>query len=106
MTAVFSSRFKADLLVGEANYARISARLASGFRERVAGQSREITKWNGGDHIGSHGFPCCRTRPFPFYVYYAFEGGTIYFLGLVHELRHPEFLKNRIQKEGGDVRNP
>lgn len=101
MKAVFSNRFKADLLAEVARYARISERLASAFRERVAGQAREITRWKGGDHVGPHGFPCRRTRPFPFYIYYAVEGDTIYFLGLVHERRHPDFLKKRIQDARG-----
>ncbi|MSU62853.1 MAG: hypothetical protein EXS31_10725 [Pedosphaera sp.] len=101
MKAVFSSRFKTDLLAEEAKYARISERLASAFHERVAGQAREIMRWNGGDHLGPHGFPCRRTRPFPFYIYYAVEEETIYFLGLVHERRHPDFLKKQIQAQGG-----
>ena len=84
MKAVFSRRFRADLLNQEAKYAAISQRLASAFRERVAGQAREIIKWEGGDHLGPHGFPCRRTRPFPFYLYYAVEADTICFLGLVH----------------------
>jgi hypothetical protein len=54
---------------------------------------REIIKWSGSDHVGPHGFPCRRTKPFPFYLYYKVEGDTIYFLGLVHERRHPDFLK-------------
>jgi len=98
--AVFSRRFRADLLDQEAKYAAISDRLASSFRERVAGQAREIIKWEGGDHVGPHGFPCRRTRPFPFYIYYAVEPNTIYFLGLVHERRHPDYLKSRIEREG------
>jgi hypothetical protein len=53
--AVFSKRFKADLLEAETNYGRISDRLASAFHERVAGQVREIIKWQGGDHVGPHG---------------------------------------------------
>jgi hypothetical protein len=67
--------------------------LASAFRERVTGQVREIIKWKGGDHVGPHGFPCRRTRPFPYYIYYSVNQETILFLGLVHERRHPDFLK-------------
>src|SRR6266542_804755 len=71
---VFSRQFHADLLREEAKYREISDRLASVFRERVAGQTREIICWQGGDHIGPHGFPCRRTKPFPFFIYYqAFE---------------------------------
>ena len=99
MRAVFSKRFRDDLLTEEAKYANISERLASAFRERVEGQVRQIIKWKGGDHVGPHGFPCRRTKPFPFYIYYAVERNSIYFLGLVHQRRHPEFLKQRIERE-------
>jgi hypothetical protein len=98
--AVFSSRFKADLDAEAERYRLVSERLASGFKERVAGQAREIIKWQGGDHVGPHGFPCRRTTPFPFYVCFSVVGDTIYFLGLVHERRHPNFLKKRM---GNDV---
>jgi hypothetical protein len=64
--------------------------------ERIAGQAREIIKWNGGDHVGPHGFPCRRATPFPFYICYSVDGDTIYFLGLVHERGHPNFLKDRL----------
>lgn len=93
MKAVFSSRFKADLLNAEERYVDISPRLASALRERIAGQVREIIKWGGGDHIGPHGFPCRRAKPFPFYIYYKIDGDTLYFVALVHERRHPTFLK-------------
>jgi hypothetical protein len=96
--AVFSSRFKADLQTEAEKYRAISDRLASAFKQRVAGQVREIIKWKGGDHAGPHGFPCRRTTPFPFYVYYSVVGDTVYFLGLVHERRHPDFLKDRLRK--------
>lgn len=93
MKAIFSRQFRADLHREEARYREISERLAGAFHERVAGQTREIIRWRGGDHVGPHGFPCRRTKPFPFYIYYAVRGETIYFLGLVHERRHPDFLK-------------
>jgi hypothetical protein len=96
--ALFSSQFKADLLAEEEKYQAISERLRSAFRQRVAGQVREIVKWSGGDHVGPHGFPCRRTKPFPFYIYYVVEGDVIYFLALVHERRHPDFLKDRSQQ--------
>ena len=101
MKAVFSIRFKADLAREEARYAEISVRLSGDFRERVAGLAREVIRWRGGDHLGPHGFPCRRTKPFPFYLYYKVEGETIYFLGLVHERRHPSFLKEQISEAGG-----
>ena len=101
MKAVFSAQFKADLNHAAARYAEVSERLASGFLERVAGQTREVIRWKGGDHVGPHGFPCRRTKPFPFYIYYIIEGETVYFLGLVHERRHPDHLKKAKQHEGG-----
>ena len=96
MNAVFSSRLKADLDAEAEKYRAVSDRLASAFTERIAGQAREIIKWKGGDHVGPHGLPCRRTRPFPFYICYSVDGDTIYFLGLVHERRHPDFLKDRL----------
>jgi hypothetical protein len=96
--AVFSSQFKIDLAEGEGKYEEISEQLASAFRERVAGQVREIIKWSGRGHVGPHGFPCRRTRPFPYYIYYTVARDNIYFLGLVHERRHPDFLKRRLQR--------
>jgi hypothetical protein len=69
VNAVFSRGFKADLVREEARYAEISERLSGDFHERVAGLVREVIKWKGGDHIGPHGFPCRRAKPFPFYVY-------------------------------------
>lgn len=98
MKAVFSTQFKADLLAVEKNYCEISERLAGELRERVAGQAREIIRWRGGDHLGPHGFPCRRTKPFPFFIYYEVRNETIYFLGLVHERRHPDFLKVQIKR--------
>jgi len=95
--ALFSSLFKADLVQYEAKYGEASKRLASAFHERVAGQVREIIKWKGGDHVGPHGFRCRRTKPFPFYIYYEVRAETIYFLGIVHERRHPDFLKQRLK---------
>ncbi len=97
MNAVFSTRFKADLLQAEETYGEISDRLAGELRERVAGQAREIIRWQGGDHVGPHGFPCRRTKPFPFFVCYEVRNDTIYFLALVHERRHPDFLKGRLK---------
>ena len=93
MKPIFSRQFRDDLAREERKYGEISERLAGAFHERVAGQAREIIRWRGGDHPGPHGFPCRRTKPFPFYIYYQVQGDTIYFLGLVHERRHPNFLK-------------
>jgi len=54
-----------------------------------------VVRWQGGDHVGPHGFPCRRCRPFPFLLYYHIEADTLHVLGLVHERRHPNFLKER-----------
>ena len=99
MKAIFSRQFKTDLLREEAKYRSISEQLASAFHERIAGQTREIIRWNGGDHVGPHGLPCRRTKPFPYYIYYSVLGDTIYFLGIVHERRHPDFLKTQLGKQ-------
>ena len=101
MKAIFSKRFKDDLLEQETKYLEVSERLASAFHERIAGQVRQIIRWKGGDHVGPHGFPCRRTKPFPFYIYYSVEKDCIYFIGLVHERRHPDYLKKRLEREGG-----
>ena len=93
MKAVFSSQFKVDLLRAENRYGEISPQLAKALRERVAGLVREVIRRGGGDHIGPHGFPCQRTKPFPYYIYYNVDSETIRFLALVHERRHPAFLK-------------
>jgi hypothetical protein len=95
--AIFSTQFKTDLALEEKKYEVVSPRLASSFAERVAGQVREIIKWKGGDHVGPHGFPCRRTRPFPYYICYSVDHDTVYFLGLVHERRHPDFLKRLLK---------
>jgi len=92
---VFSSRFKQDLARYEQAYCEISGRLAGDFRERIAGITSEIIRWKGGDHTGPHGYPCRRSKPFPFYVYYQQDQQTLRFLAIVHEKRHPEFLKRQ-----------
>ena len=74
MKAVFSRQFRDDLAREEGRYGEISGRLAGAFRERVAGQTREIIRWSGGDHVGPHGFPCRRMKPFSFYIYYQVQG--------------------------------
>jgi hypothetical protein len=99
VNAVFSSSFKTDLVREETKYAEVSERLSGDLHERVAGLVREVIKWKGGDHVGPHGFPCRRAKPFPFYIYYKIEGETIYFLGLVHERRHPDFLKQQLSDD-------
>ena len=101
MKIVFSSLFKRDLAEEEARYERISPRLGQEFRGRVEEATRAVIRWKGGDHVGPHGFPCRRCRPFPFLVYYTIEDDALYFLGLVHEQRHPEFLKRKLAGDEG-----
>ena len=96
MKAVFSSLFKSDLLEEAERYDAISLRLGQEFRGRVEEAARAVIHWNGGDHVGPHGYPCRRCRPFPFLVYYQIESDTIYFLALVHERRHPEYLQQKM----------
>jgi hypothetical protein len=98
--AIFSSQFKADLFKAETRYGEISPKLAAVLRERIAGEVREVIRRGGGDHIGPHGFPCRRTKPFPFYICYKVQGGTLFFLALVHERRHPAFLKGHPGSRG------
>ena len=95
MKAVFSACFKQDLLDAETRYFSISDRLGSDLHERVKNAVRAIIRWEGGDHVGPHGFPCKHCRPFPFYIYYQIQGDMIYFIGLIHEARHPDSIKNR-----------
>ena len=95
MNAVFSSHFKDDLLDAETRYYSISDRLGSDLHERVKNAVRTIIRLEGGDHVGPHGLPCKHCRPFPFYIYYQIEGDTVYFVGVVHEARHPDFIKHR-----------
>lgn len=102
MNAVFSSGFKTDMVREETRYAEMSERLSGDFHERVAVLVHEVIKRRGGDHAGPHGFPCRRAKPFPFYIYYTIEGDTIYFLGLVHERRHPDFLREQLSDQGFD----
>ena len=79
MKAICSRQFRDDLLREETKYREISERLAGAFHERVAGQTREIIRWRGGDHVGPHGYPCRRTKPFTFFIYYQLQGDTILF---------------------------
>lgn len=58
MNAIFSTLFKEDLLEAETRYFSISDRLGSDLHERVKNAVRSIIRWEGGDHVGPHGFPC------------------------------------------------
>jgi hypothetical protein len=93
MKVVFSSLFKRDLTEAETKYALMSSRLADDFHARVKENIRAIARWHGGDHIGPHGYPCKHCRPFPYLLYYEITGDTLYVIGIVHERRHPSYLK-------------
>jgi hypothetical protein len=98
---VFSTFFKRELLDLQTRYAEVSERLGDDFRQRVKEAVRAIIKWQGGDHVGPHGFPCRKCRPFPYLVYYQIEDGILYVLGLVHERRHPDFLRRAMEESNG-----
>jgi len=93
MKVVFSSLFKSDLAEAEEKYALISPKLADDFHARVKENIRAIVRWQGGDHVGPHGHPCKHCRPFPYLLYYEMEGDTLHIIGIVHERRHPSYLR-------------
>lgn len=95
MKAIFSFHFKQDLVDAETRYFSISERLGCDLHERVKNTVRTIIRWQGGDHVGPHGFPCKRCRPFPYYIYYQIEEDKVYIIGLVHESRHPDSIRDR-----------
>lgn len=99
MRVVFSSVFKGDLLEAETRYAAISPKLGDDFHERAKEAVRTIIVRNGGDHVGPHGFRCRKCRPFPYLVYYEFDGEILYVLGIVQERKHPDSLKKALEDE-------
>ena len=92
MKIVFSSLFKEDLAEATEKYALISPRLGDDFYARVKECIRAIVRWRGGDHVGPHGYPCKRCRPFPYLLYYEITGDVLHIIGLVHAQRHPSYL--------------
>jgi hypothetical protein len=98
---IFSSLFKRDMLEAEARYAEISPRLAEDFHVRVKEVVRVIIKWKGGDHVGAHGYPGRKCRPFPHVVYYEIKGDKLFVLGLVHERRRPDYLRENLEEKLG-----
>jgi hypothetical protein len=98
MRIVFSSLFRDELHTQTQRYTEISPRLGEDFSARVKAAVRTVVSWQGGDHVGPHGYPCRRCRPFPFIVYYHIAGDTLHVLGLVHERRHPDFLREQLGK--------
>lgn len=93
MKIQFSSKFKDDLLVADTYYFRISNRLGSEFHERIKETIRTVVRFGGGDHIGAHGYKARKAEPFPYIVYYESDGEDLNIIALVHERRHPDFLK-------------
>ena len=98
MKVVFGTFFREKLRATIDFYTAVSPRLGADFDARVRTAVRTIARWQGGDHVGPHGFPCRCCRPFPHLLYYAIEGETLYVLGLVHEHRHPDYLKRQLSR--------
>lgn len=98
MRVVFSSLFKKDLLDAETRYGDISPHLADDFHTRVKEAVRAVIRWKGGDHVGPHGYPCRKCRPFPYILYYQIDNDVLYCLGLVHERRHPDYLRQNLDE--------
>ena len=101
MKVVFSTRFREDLNEATEHYRKVSERLAADFFERVKSAVRTVVNWRGGDHVGPHGFPCRRCRPFPYLVYHEVSDETLHVLALVHERRHPHHLTGGGRGGGG-----
>jgi hypothetical protein len=96
MKIVFSSLFKEDLAEATEKYAFISPKLGDDFYARVRENIRIIVRWQGGDHVGPHGYPCKRCRPFPYLLYYEITGDVLYVIGIVHAHRHPSYLTRNL----------
>jgi plasmid stabilization system protein ParE len=97
MKLVLSSEVKSDLAEAERYYEAISGALASDFRAEAAATVRTILQRGGGDHIGPHGFPCRRCVRFPYVIYYEAGTDVLRVLGIIHERRHPDYLKLRLE---------
>jgi hypothetical protein len=93
---VFSSLFKQDLREAVVRYAKVSPKLGEEFTERVKESVRTILRWGGGDHVGIHGFPCRKCRPFPYLIYCEIKGDSLFVLGLVHERQRPDYLSRNL----------
>ena len=99
MKVIFSTLFKRDLLEAEERYTTISPKLGDDFHERVKEAVRTVISRTGGDHIGPHGFPCRKCRPFPYLIYYIIDNGTLHILGIIQERRHPDTLRDALEEE-------
>ena len=95
MNLKFSSRFKEDLLIADTYYFNVSDRLGSEFHDRVKETIRTVVRFGGGDHVGTHSYRARKAVPFPYIVYYERNDDDIVILALVHERRHPGFLKKK-----------
>ena len=56
MKGVFSTLFREELRTATDYYAAINPRLGEDFVARVKAAVRTVLLWQGGDHVGPHGF--------------------------------------------------
>ena len=98
MRIVLGTGVKTDLAEAERYYAAISPDLGTDFRAQAADAVRTIAARQGGDHVGPHGFRCRRCVRFPYLIYYEIEGDVLRVLGIVHERKHPDYLKLRLDE--------
>jgi hypothetical protein len=95
---VLGAVFKRGLRKARKDYAGISQRRADDLHQQVKEVIRTIVQRKGGDHVGPHGFPCRRCSPFPYLVYYRIEAEKLFILGLIHERRHPDYLRRGLEE--------
>jgi plasmid stabilization system protein ParE len=95
---VFNAEARQDLREARRYYARASQSRANDFDDQVKEVVRTIVQRKGGDHVGAHGFPCRRCSPYPYLVYYRILRGTLEILGVVHERRHPDYLRRELDE--------
>ena len=98
MRIVLGTGVKTDLAEAERYYGAISPNLGADFRAQAAEAVRTIATRGGGDHVGPHGFRCRRCVRFPYLIYYEIEGDVLRILGIVHERKHPDYLKLRLDE--------
>ena len=97
MRVVLGAVFKRGRAKARRYYAATSEPLAEKFDKAVKEVIRTIAQRNGGDHVGTHGYPCRRCSPFPYLVYYRITGDSLRILGVIHEGRHPDFLRRELE---------
>lgn len=93
MKVVLAAVFKRSRLQARRYYAGISQRRVNELDDQIQGVIRVIAERKGGDHVGPHGYPCRRCSSFPYLIYYVIAGETLHILDLVHERRHPDYLR-------------